>query len=285
MIIGKKRRKRGVHFMTIRARERRAALENEALSKDGAESGNESDQSLPSTPHHSESGTRPNTPDSNSDPSNKKPRRKREPRTNIPPMEMKTRGAKLPNFALQMKEGHWNRKDVETIYNNTCVVPRKQFSDDSESDNNSNSNSSETKNIEDIERISDVSDSEEPELKKLRVTPINEQFQFDSKTFGYSDSSASLQSSNNCEVNSVLPTDPSAWTVEDVYKYLMKFEDCKEIANKLKEEEVDGTAFIMLNLPTMREHLRMKNKPALTLCKHVANLKCLYFSQNFNVSF
>lgn len=265
--------------MTVRARERRAALENENLSKDGVESGNESDQSLPFTPLHSESGTRPNSPDSNSDPSNKKSRKKRETRVNIPPMEMKTRGAKMPNFALQIKQGHWNRKDVETIYNNTCVVPRKQFSDDSESDNSNSCNSNETKTNGDMERISDVSDSEEPELKKLRVTPLHEPLPFDTKSIGYSDSSISLQSMNHCEINLPLPPNPSVWTVDEVFKYLNRFDDCREMASKIKEEEIDGVAFIMLNLPTMREHLKLKTESALTLCKHVTSLKLSYFSQ------
>ncbi|XP_077295984.1 scm-like with four MBT domains protein 2 [Arctopsyche grandis] len=277
---GKKRRRRGTHFMTVRARERRAALENENLSKDGAESGNESDQSLPSTPLHSESGTRPNSPDSNnSDPSNKKSRKKREARVNIPPMEMKTRGAKLPNFALQIKQGHWNRKDVETIYNNTCVVPRKQYSDDTESDNSNSCNSNETKINGDMEHISDVSDSEEPELKKLRVTPLHEPLRYDTKSIGYSDSSISLQSVNHCEMNLPLPPNPSVWTVDDLFKYLNRFDDCREMACKIKEEEIDGIAFIMLNLPTMREHLKLKTESALALCKHVTSLKMTYFSQ------
>lgn len=75
-------------------------------------------------------------------------------------MEMKTRGAKLPNFALQMKEAHWNKKDVETIYSNSCVTKKQQDSDDETNESSCNSR--------DAKNISDVSDSEEPELKKLR---------------------------------------------------------------------------------------------------------------------
>lgn len=265
--------------MTIRARERRAALELSG-NKEGPDSGNESDPSPNSTPQPSEAGTRPNSPDSNSDNAAKK-RKKREPRTNIPPLEMKTRGAKLPNFAIQMKESHWNKKDMETIYNNTCVVPKKHYSDDTESDGDSSTSNS-LKN-EDAEMISDVSDSEEPELKKLRVTPLHDPQPTDIKMFNCNtNGSVSNTSASSAPPKINLPTNPRDWTVNELYSYLTKYEDCREIAEKLKDEEVDGAAFIMLNFPTMSHHLKMRMKAALNLCKHVALLKWFFISRYVN---
>lgn len=250
--------------MTIRARERRAAMEAAGVTgKD--ESGNDSDQSPLSTPQQSESGTRPNSPDSVSDAVTKRPRKKREPRNNFPPLEMKTRGAKLPNFALQIKKAHWDKKDAQTMYKNTCVLPKKQYS--SESDNDSDS--SDIVNI-DEPNISDVSDTEEPELKKFKS---NSQYDMvsDEKTLDSSpvNSSAMIDTLGKNVFN------PITWSTDDVYNYLIKYDECKEIAEKLREEEVDGSAFIYLNLPTMQRHLKMKYEPALQLCKHV-NALCSF---------
>lgn len=271
---GRKKRRKGLHFMTIRARERRAAMEAEGI-KECAESGNESDNSPNSTPQQSESGTRPNSPDSIGDRSLKKQRKKREPRTNYPKLEMKTRGAKLPNFAQQMKESHWNKKDVETIYNNTCVPKKHSHDSDSENDTSS-SNYNETKNND---LISDVSDSEEPELKKLRFTPIYDPQPTDIKMF-----ENNLQYNLGQQEDSFmswvrypikLASNPAKWTINDVYNYLMTT-DCKTVADKLRDQEIDGAAFIMLNLPMLREFLHLRMEPALQLCKHITMIKWYY---------
>lgn len=177
---------------------------------------------------------------------------------------MKTRGAKLPNFAVQMKESHWDRKDVETIYNSSCAA-KKQSSPDSDTD----IGSSQSSNSREIKRISDVSDSEEPELKKLK--------------FGSDDSQPT--DSNMFDKNPVtswfrgdlkLSPNPVDWSVDDVYLYLSNTEDCKLLADIMKQEQIDGQAFIMLDLSIIRDFLHMKPEFARQLCKHIAKIRCSY---------
>ncbi|VVD05767.1 unnamed protein product [Leptidea sinapis] len=219
----------------------------------------ESEHSAGSTPP-SESGTRPNSPDS----ADFKPTRRREAKSNYPKMEMKTRGAKLPNFALQMKEAHWNKKDVETIYNNTCA--KKTSSADSDTEHETNESSC---NSRDAKNISDVSDSEEPELKKLKFN-IDDPLPTDNKMF---EKDAAF---NWIKGKIKLETNPLDWSVDDVYNYLINTDDCKLIADKMKQEEIDGQAFIMLDLPIIRDIMHMKKEFALQLCKHISMVRWYY---------
>ncbi|XP_068626309.1 scm-like with four MBT domains protein 1 [Battus philenor] len=226
----------------------------------------ESDHSVVSAPA-SESGTRPNSPDSVSD-YKRGHRRKREAKGAYPKLEMKTRGAKLPNFALQMKEAHWNKKDVETMYSNSCAT-KKQSTHDSDTENDTNGSSCTSR---DVKHISDVSDSEEPELKKLKFTsydPLPSDNTFDK-----------MSTLSWIKGKVKLAPNPLDWSVDDVYAYLSSTDDCKLIAEKMKQEEIDGQAFIMLDLPIIREFLHMKKKFALQLCKHISMVRW-YYIDNF----
>lgn len=226
----------------------------------------ESEHSAGSTPP-SEPGTRPNSPDSLE--YKRSQRRKREPKNNYPKLEMKTRGAKLPNFALQIKQAHWNKKDVQTIYNSTCVKKNSQDSDTENETNESSSNSRDAKNI------SDVSDSEEPELKKLKFNTYDP-LPSDNKMFEKDMTMSWMKGKLKLSPN------PLDWSVDDVYAYLSSTDDCKLIAEKMKQEEIDGQAFVMLDLPVIREFLHMKKEFALQLSKHIAMMR--WYINNFEES-
>lgn len=262
---GKKKKKKSAPEK--REKEQQPSQETES-NRDEKESV-ESEHSAASTPP-SESGTRPNSPDSAHDyKRSRRRKREREPRTGsgLPKTEMKTRGAKLPNFALQMKEAHWNKKDVETIYSSSCA--KKHNSRDTDTENETSSNSRDAKNI------SDVSDSEEPELKKLKFSSYDP-LPSDNKTFekdiALSWARGKLKLSPN----------PLEWSVDDVYAYLSSTEDCRLIADKMKQEEIDGQAFVMLDLQVIREFLHMKKEFALQLTKHIAMVR--WCTVNFDES-
>ncbi|XP_045446422.1 scm-like with four MBT domains protein 2 [Melitaea cinxia] len=223
----------------------------------------ESEHSAGSVPP-SEPGTRPTSPDSYD--YKRASKKKREAKSNYPKMEMKTRGAKLPNFALQMKESHWNKKDVETIYGNSCATKRTHVESDTENETNASSC-----NSRDAKNISDVSDGEKPELKKLKFStddplPSNN-IVFDTEM---------------AWIKKKLSRNPAEWSIDDVHEYLSNTEDCKLIADKMKQEEVDGEAFIMLDLDVITRFLHMKKEFALQLCKHVSLVRWYY--DNFNES-
>ncbi|XP_041974771.1 scm-like with four MBT domains protein 2 [Aricia agestis] len=211
----------------------------------------------------SEQGTRPNSPESGTD-YKKSTRRRRDAKSNYPKLEMKTRGAKLPNFAVQMKEAHWNKKDVETIYSNTCATKKQNHDSDTENETNESST-----NSRDAKNISDVSDSEEPELKKLKFS-LDDPLPSDNKMFEKNASITWIKGKINLAPN------PLDWTVDDVYNYLKNTEDCKLIAEKMKQEEIDGQALIMLDLPIIRNFLHMKKEFAMQLCKHITKIRWYY---------
>lgn len=187
---------------------------------------------------------------------------------------MKTRGAKLPNFAQQMKESHWNDKDLETIYSKSCVS-KKRSSPDTESENDNES--SRSTNSRDAKNISDVSDSEEPELKKLKFKS-HDPLPTDNKVFEKKTALSWMKGKLNVSSN------PIDWSVDDVHAYLSATEDCKLLADKVRQEEIDGQAFIMLDLPVIREFLHVKKEYALLLCKHIAMIRW-YYLINFDNQF
>lgn len=79
-----------------------------------------------------------------------------------------------------------------------------------------------------------------------------------------------------------LEKNPLYWSVEEVYNYLCKTNDCKDIAQKIKKEEIDGMAFLLLNLPTLTQHLKLEQKDALKLCRHIEQVKVTFFLRHLN---
>lgn len=75
-----------------------------------------------------------------------------------------------------------------------------------------------------------------------------------------------------------LESNPMSWSVADVSRYLRRTPDCGCIAKKLAEEDIDGHAFMLLNLPTIQENLQIQLGPAIKLCQHIERVKFAYFS-------
>ncbi|XP_014676668.1 PREDICTED: scm-like with four MBT domains protein 2 [Priapulus caudatus] len=44
-------------------------------------------------------------------------------------------------------------------------------------------------------------------------------------------------------------------------------------------QEIDGQALLLLNLPTVQEHLELKLGPAVKLCHHIERVKVAFFAQ------
>lgn len=172
---------------------------------------------------------------------------------------MKTRGAKIPNFALQMKEAHWEKKDLDR------TRPKKRSPSDSDNDSSEHSRD---------KNISDVSDSEEPELKKLKFNS-HEPMPSDNKLFEKHTAMAWTRGELK------LSSNPLEWSVDDVHTYLSNTEDCKLIADKMRQEEIDGQAFIMMDMPVIKEFLHLKKEFALQLCKHITMIRW-YYIVNFD---
>ncbi|XP_060607615.1 scm-like with four MBT domains protein 1 [Ruditapes philippinarum] len=76
-----------------------------------------------------------------------------------------------------------------------------------------------------------------------------------------------------------LESNPLNWSVNEVVQFL-KTTDCSHLARIIKEQEVDGQAFLLMNLSAIQEHLELKLGPAVKLCHQIERLK-LAFYENY----
>uniref|UniRef100_A0A1B6KY20 Uncharacterized protein n=2 Tax=Graphocephala atropunctata TaxID=36148 RepID=A0A1B6KY20_9HEMI len=74
-------------------------------------------------------------------------------------------------------------------------------------------------------------------------------------------------------------TNPLLWTIEDVFQYMKRTQDCDMLANLLRDEEFDGKALMLLNLPSCMDELNLNQKTALRLCRHVEAVKFAFYSK------
>ncbi|XP_046999669.1 scm-like with four MBT domains protein 1 [Schistocerca americana] len=78
-----------------------------------------------------------------------------------------------------------------------------------------------------------------------------------------------------------LNSNPLYWTEDDLHHYLVSTGECAPIADKFKEEMIDGQAFMMLNLPTLEKHLFMQPDAALMVCRHIERVKLAFLLQYY----
>ncbi|KDR22796.1 Scm-like with four MBT domains protein 2 [Zootermopsis nevadensis] len=176
----------------------------------------------------------------------------------FPRSEIKTRGAKLPNFALKMRAGHWTQKEWKANSDDISHVDTR-----SSSSLSSNGAVKVTERTQESPNIVQAEDKEADGLSSIaslrsrekQPSPqlLGDQFELDSN--------------------------PLHWTQEDVYQYLIKTDDCGDVAQKCKDELIDGQAFMLLNFPTVRENLYLGLKQAVRLCKHVERVKLAFYLQ------
>ncbi len=77
-----------------------------------------------------------------------------------------------------------------------------------------------------------------------------------------------------------IDSNPQNWSVHDVEAYLNQTTDCKSISKILKREAFDGVSFMLLNLPTAVKQLKLKPLQAVNLCRHVAQIKFIFFKKH-----
>ncbi|EZA52051.1 Scm-like with four MBT domains protein [Ooceraea biroi] len=79
-----------------------------------------------------------------------------------------------------------------------------------------------------------------------------------------------------------LDSNPLYWSVDDVFRYLRKTSDCKDLAYRVKQEEIDGLAFLLLNLPSLTQHMKLRPSLAMKLCRHVEQVKVTFFLRHIH---
>ena len=174
----------------------------------------------------------------------------------LPPSEIKTRGAKLPSFAIQLK-----------------VRPSK-------------------KDVEELERL--IAAKCEPDSPPRPPSPRQLRSRGgcagDKRSNGHripGDASFAIEDLPDADPVSdpprvwhmTLASNPVTWSTEEVREYLASKEDVGHLADMFKQEEVDGEAFLLLNLPTLLEHWSLKMTEAITLARHIESVKLAFYKQ------
>ncbi|XP_063298723.1 polyhomeotic-like protein 3 isoform X2 [Pelobates fuscus] len=78
-------------------------------------------------------------------------------------------------------------------------------------------------------------------------------------------------------LNSELPPDtqsePSQWTVEDVWAFIHSLPGCHDIADEFRLQEIDGQALLLLKEDHLMSTMNIKLGPALKICAQINLLK------------
>ncbi|KAG9494099.1 hypothetical protein GDO78_001769 [Eleutherodactylus coqui] len=68
-------------------------------------------------------------------------------------------------------------------------------------------------------------------------------------------------------------TEPSLWTVEDVWAFIHSLPGCQEIADEFRAQEIDGQALLLLKEDHLMSTMNIKLGPALKICARINSLK------------
>ena len=77
----------------------------------------------------------------------------------------------------------------------------------------------------------------------------------------------------------VLPSNPIHWSPEEVAQHLARQEDVAKLAPLFLQDEVDGQALLLLNLPSLLEHWNLRLGEGVLLAKHIESIKLAFYAQ------
>ncbi|GFN93457.1 scm-like with four mbt domains protein 1 [Plakobranchus ocellatus] len=183
-----------------------------------------------------------------------------------PPSEIRTRGAKLPKYSFEKRthkkimivEGsQQSMKPKKETVKLLHSLPMNTTGDGDQDAGNTN--------------FSSCSSSSSSVSLRQGVLP--------GIPLGLGNSSASSLSLKP-EPLLVLDSNPLEWSVVQVAEFLASSE-CgdQDLVTRLKTEEIDGQAFLLLTLPNVQEYLGIKLGPAIKLCHLIERVKVAFFHQ------
>ncbi|KAL4604972.1 polyhomeotic-like protein 2 isoform X2 [Arapaima gigas] len=70
-----------------------------------------------------------------------------------------------------------------------------------------------------------------------------------------------------------LPSDPTQWSVQEVFSFICSLPGCQEIAEEFRSQEIDGQALLLLKEDHLMSTMNIKLGPALKLYAHISLLK------------
>ncbi|XP_023371776.1 polyhomeotic-like protein 3 isoform X3 [Otolemur garnettii] len=78
------------------------------------------------------------------------------------------------------------------------------------------------------------------------------------------------------ESKDLLPSaqsEPSVWTVDDVWAFIRALPGCQDIADEFRAQEIDGQALLLLKEDHLMSAMNIKLGPALKICARINSLK------------
>ncbi|KAM4608149.1 polyhomeotic-like protein 1 isoform 2-T2 [Discoglossus pictus] len=70
-----------------------------------------------------------------------------------------------------------------------------------------------------------------------------------------------------------LSSNPSRWSVEEVYEFISSLQGCQDLAEDFRSQEIDGQALLLLKEEHLMSTLNIKLGPALKICAKINLLK------------
>ncbi|XP_028620492.1 polyhomeotic-like protein 3 isoform X4 [Grammomys surdaster] len=77
----------------------------------------------------------------------------------------------------------------------------------------------------------------------------------------------------NSDLLPVAQTEPSIWTVDDVWAFIHSLPGCQDVADEFRAQEIDGQALLLLKEDHLMSAMNMKLGPALKICARINSLK------------
>ncbi|NWU97547.1 PHC3 protein, partial [Upupa epops] len=71
----------------------------------------------------------------------------------------------------------------------------------------------------------------------------------------------------------VVQSDPSVWTVDEVWAFIHSLPGCQDIAEEFRAQEIDGQALLLLKEDHLMSAMNIKLGPALKICARINSLK------------
>ena len=76
-----------------------------------------------------------------------------------------------------------------------------------------------------------------------------------------------------------LATNPLSWSPAQVAAYMEEQEDVAGLAQLFLQDQVDGQALLLLNLPSVLDHWRLRLGEAVLLARHIESIKLAFYTQ------
>ncbi|XP_066477030.1 polyhomeotic-like protein 3 isoform X2 [Tiliqua scincoides] len=82
-----------------------------------------------------------------------------------------------------------------------------------------------------------------------------------------------IRKTTDIDLLPALQSDPSVWSVEDVWAFIRSLPGCQDIADEFRVQEIDGQALLLLKEDHLMSAMNIKLGPALKICARINSLK------------